>query len=233
VPTRLGIARQSRAQPGFRNVDIANGAQDNYLRLFAADLAAFNGTVYLRYAHEMNGFWYPWSRDAANYRRAWRHIVRLFRDVGARNVRFLWSVNPNLYESQSAWMRGLRPYWPGSAYVDDIGSTMINFGGAKRYAVSNFEPRLRALHRTYAKPVMLTEVNTQYGGRVRWLQDFRHMLRRTPWVTSVAWSQLSSRGAAHLNSAGDLHWNVQHDPPSAAVLRGIIQDGLARGRPGA
>ena len=31
---------------------------------FARSLARFPGTVYLRYAHEMNGYWYPWSRDA-------------------------------------------------------------------------------------------------------------------------------------------------------------------------
>jgi hypothetical protein len=31
-----------------------------------------------------------------------------------------------------------------------------------------------------------------------------------------------------MRTAGDLHWNVQKDPASAAVLRGIIDDGLGR-----
>jgi hypothetical protein len=28
--------------------------------------------------------------------------------------------------------------------------------------------------------------------------------------------------------AGDLHWDVRRDPAAAAVLRGIIDDGLGR-----
>ena len=230
VPTKLGVYRQSHPQPGLRNVDIANGRQDRYIRRFAADLAEFDGTVYLRYAHEMNGFWYPWSRDAYNYKRAWKHVVGLFREVGATNVRFLWSVNPNLYGSQQAMIQSTRAYWPGSGYVDFVGSTMINFGGVKVYGVHRFEPRLRALHRAYRKPLMLTEVNTQYGGRVGWLRDFGGMLRRMPWLTAVAWSQLPSRGADQMTRPGDLNWDIQLDPPSAATLRGIISDGLGAPR---
>jgi len=226
VRAKLGVYRQSYPQRGYRNVDIANGSQDRYIRRVARGLSTFDGTVYLRYAHEMNGFWYPWSWNAPAYRRAWRRMVRLFRQVGALNVRFVWSTNPNLYETKSAWMRNLRLYWPGDEYVDALGTTMINFGGKKLYAVSDFVPRLRALHRQFRKPVLITEANTQYGGRVAWLRDFRAMLRRSPWITAVAWSQLPSRGAAQMRDPGDLHWNVQRDPCAAAVLRGIIRDGL-------
>jgi hypothetical protein len=49
-----------------------------------------------------------------------------------------------------------------------------------------------------------------------------------PWVTAVAWSQLPSRGAAHMSRAGDMHWDVQRDPASASILRGLIDDGLGR-----
>jgi hypothetical protein len=109
---------------------------------------------------------------------------------------------------------------------------MINFGGSKRYAVKGFEPRIRALHRSYSKPVFITEVNTHYGGRLTWLENFRSMLHRMPWIKGVVWSQLPSRGAAQMKHPGvlhwdaDLHWDVQADPASAAVLRGIIEDGL-------
>jgi Glycosyl hydrolase family 26 len=232
VRARLGVYRQSFPQRGYRNVDIANGSQDRYIRLVARGLATFPGKVYLRYAHEMNGFWYPWSWNAPEYRRAWRRIVRMFREVGAHNVRFVWSANPNLYEPKDVWMRNLRLYWPGDDYVDALGTTMINFGGGKLYTVSDFLPRLRALHREFAKPLLITEANTQYGGRVPWLEDMRRMLQQAPWITAVAWSQLPSRGAAQMNDPGNLHWDVQRDPCSAAILRGIIGDGLD-GRPAA
>jgi mannan endo-1,4-beta-mannosidase len=224
VPTARGLAAQFKPQLGYRNSDIALGWQDGYIERFARSLAGFDGTVYLRYAHEMNGSWYPWSRDASAYRRAWRHLVNVVRRAGADNVRFVWSVNPSLYVPDTAWLRNLRRYWPGSRYVDLVGSTMINFGGDKDYTVSRFAPRLRVLHRLYWKPMMITELNTEYAGRVRWLRDLRRMLPGMPWIKGVAWSQLPSRGKAHLDSVGDLDWDVQQDPAAARVLRLIVED---------
>jgi hypothetical protein len=229
VPPELGITEQFRAQPGYRNGDIAAGAQDPYLVRFAESLASFRGRVDLRYAHEMNGTWYPWSHDPIAYRRAWRHVVRVFRSVGARNVRFVWSPNPSLYVPFRTWLPSVRVYWPGRRYVDAVGSTMINFGGEKRYAVERFAARLRALRALYRKPVMLTEVNTVYGGRLRWLRELRRMLRRLRWIRSLAWFQHRSRGAVQIERTGRLDWDVRRDPAAAAVLRSIVRDALRNG----
>ena len=228
VPVELGIVEQFRAQPGYTNAEIAAGAQDAYITAFAQSLATFKGRVDLRYAHEMNGTWYPWSHDPIGYRQAWRRIVRLFRTAGAGNVRFVWSPNPSLFLPRRAWRRSVRVYWPGRRYVDAVGSTMINFGGGKRYAVARFLPRLRALHRTFRKPVLLTEVKTEHRGRLRWLRSLRRMLRRTRWIRSVTWFQHTSRGQAQLDRAGRLDWDVQSDPAAAAILRRIIADGRGR-----
>jgi mannan endo-1,4-beta-mannosidase len=225
VPAALGIVEQFRAQPGYSNREIAAGAQDAYITAFAQTLATFQGRVDLRYAHEMNGTWYPWSHDPISYRRAWRRIVRLFRAAGAANVRFVWSPNPSLFLPMRPWRRSVRVYWPGRRYVDAVGSTMINFGGGKRYAVARFRPRLRALHRLFRKPVMLTEVKTEHRGRIRWLRDLRRLLRRTPWIRSVTWFQHASRGQAQIDRAGKLDWDVQADPAAAAILRAISRDG--------
>jgi mannan endo-1,4-beta-mannosidase len=225
VPAELGVAEQFRPQPGYTNADIARGVQDAYITRFAQSLATFRGRVDLRYAHEMNGTWYPWSHDPIEYRNAWRHIVGLFRFAGARNVRFVWSPNPSLFLARRTWLRSVRVYWPGRRYVDAVGSTMINFGGSKRYAVKRFVPRLRTLHRRYHKPVMLTEVNTARRGRLRWMRDLRRMLRRTPWIRSIAWFQHESRGQVQIRGAGRLDWDVRRDRAAARVLRGIIRDG--------
>ena len=141
-------------------------------------------------------------------------------------MRFVWSVNPSLYLPLKRWRRSVRVYWPGRRYVDAVGSTMINFGGQKHYAVSRFVPRLRALRRLYRKPVALTEVSTAHRGRIRWLRNLRRMVRRNPWIRSVAWFQRQSRGQVQIQGSGRLDWDVQTDPVAAAVLRGIIRDGL-------
>jgi mannan endo-1,4-beta-mannosidase len=232
VPVQLGAA-QSLPQRGYRNRDILHGAQDPYIRRFARSLATFRGTVYLRYAHEMNGDWYPWSLEPRFYVLAWRRLVRLFHAVHADNVRFVWSVNPNQYQGKRPWLSHLRLYWPGTRWVDYVGSTMIDFGGVRRrrYQISRFAPRLAILRREFHKPLMLTETNTEYDGRVSWLSDFRRMLRGMPWIRAVVWSQLTSRGQAHMKGAGELNWDVQTDPPAAAVLRAIARDGRSRHAP--
>jgi hypothetical protein len=226
VPAAEGLAAQAEQQPGYRNIDIARGAKDAYIFRFARSLARFPGTVYLRYAHEMNGYWYPWSRDARAYRWAWQRIVRIFHLVGARNVRFVWSVNPNLYEPRAVWLRNLRRYWPGRRFVDDVGSTMIDFGGTKNYPVAHFLPRLRTLRALYRKPIVLTEVNTDFDGRAPWLRDLRRALAGRRWIRAVMWSQLPSRGNAHRAGGGYLNWDVQRDPVAAALLASIIRDGV-------
>jgi mannan endo-1,4-beta-mannosidase len=232
VPVALGDA-QSRNQRGYRNRDILHGVQDRYIRRFARSLATFRGTIYLRYAHEMNGDWYPWSHEPRLYALAWRRLVRLFRAAGAHNVRFVWSVNPNQYQGKRPWLAHLRQYWPGARWVDYVGSTMIDFGGRRRarYQVDRFAPRFEILRRVFRKPLMLTETNTEYAGRVAWLRDLRRMLNRMPWIRAVVWSQLKSRGQAHMIGAGELNWNVETDPAAAAVLRAIVRDGR-RGRAG-
>jgi mannan endo-1,4-beta-mannosidase len=226
VPSALGVGAQARQQPGYRNIDIARGAQDRYIMRFASELARYPGTVYLRYAHEMNGYWYPWSHDARAYRWAWQRIVRLFGVAGARNVRFVWSANANLYEPARVWRKTLRHYWPGRRYVDLVGTTMIDFGGNKDYPVREFAPRLRSLRREYDKPIVLAETNTEARGATRWLSDLRTMLRRMPWIRGVYWSQLPSRGKVQQRGTGVVDWDVQRVPSAATQLRKIIRDGV-------
>ena len=226
VASALGVGAQARPQPGYRNVDIARGVQDRYITHFARELARFPGTVYLRYAHEMNGYWYPWSHDPAGYRWAWRRIVRLVRLSGARNVRFVWSVNANLYEPAAVWRATMRRYWPGRRYVDLVGTTMIDFGGTKDYPVREFAPRLRALRQLYGKPIVLAETNTEAEGAVGWLRDLRSLLRRMPWIRGVFWSQLPSRGKVQQRGTGVVDWDVQREPLAAAQLSAIIRDGV-------
>jgi hypothetical protein len=223
VPARLGWHAQAKPQPVYANLAIASGALDPYITRFARSLGSFHGAVYLRYAHEMNGFWYPWSVDSRAYVRAWRRVVRIVRSV-APNVRFVWSINPNLYERRQVWLRHARLYWPGTRYVDVVGSTMINFGGLKNYTVARFEPALVNLRRAFGKPVFLTETNTEWIGRVRWLRDLGGLLARHTWIRAVAWSQLPSRGAIQRKGkTGNLDWSVTRDPAAAAALRGAAK----------
>jgi hypothetical protein len=227
VSAAKGKTAQYAEQPEFSNATIAAGKKDDYIRSWAKSVAASGLIVYVRYAHEMNGDWYPWSRDPAGYVAAWRRVVDIFRAEGATNARFVFSLNPSVFEPEAGWAENLRKYWPGDDYVDLLGSTMINFGARKEYSVAEFVARFEAARKVFNKKLIITELNTAAEGRVKWLTDLRTWLDTTgaDWVEGLALSQADSRGAAQLgDKVGDLSWNVISDPDTQPVIRGILQD---------
>lgn len=215
--------QQSGVQRRFTNAAIADGERDAYARAVAADVAEYSGPVFIRYAHEMNGFWYPWSRRPREYVAAWRHLYDLFEDEGATNAVWIWSVNTNLFQRQRAFRAGLDAYWPGKRYVDWVGSTMINFGGVKETAPGEFLGRI-ALLRRYHKPVMVTETNVHHGERVAWLRALRAELWNAPWVRALIWSQAPSLGGQTLDGIGDMNWSALEDDAAARILTDIRRD---------
>jgi mannan endo-1,4-beta-mannosidase len=101
---------------------IASGQYDNYLRTYADSVRSFNHKVILGFGHEMNGPWFSWGwrhTRAKVFVAAWRHIVDVFRQQGASNVIWLWTINvdpPNddAIQNPARW-------WPGSTYVNWVG----------------------------------------------------------------------------------------------------------------
>ena len=75
----------------------------------------------LSFDHEMNGNWYSWGyqhESPATFVAAWRHVVTIFREQGARNVTWLWTVN--IVDGLSD-VTDPAPWWPGSSYVNWVG----------------------------------------------------------------------------------------------------------------
>ena len=88
------------------------GKHDRYIREWARAAKAFGKPVIVRLAHEMNGTWFPWSltnfdNSPVGSWAAWRHVVRIFRNVGARNVMFLWSPFQRCGTCSSATLRAV------------------------------------------------------------------------------------------------------------------------------
>jgi mannan endo-1,4-beta-mannosidase len=99
---------------------IANGQYDSYLSLYAESVKAYRHPVILSFGHEMNGDWYSWGyrrTKPAEFVAAWRHIVRLFRALGATNVTWMWTVNI-IDDSERGVIARPQAWWPGRAYVN-------------------------------------------------------------------------------------------------------------------
>jgi hypothetical protein len=103
---------------------IASGRYDGYLSAYAEAVRAYHHPVILSFGHEMNGNWSSWGyrhTSPAAFVAAWRHIVSLFRALGAQNATWLWTVNI-INDSRSGKVDGnLRHWWPGSSYVTWVG----------------------------------------------------------------------------------------------------------------
>lgn len=123
------LAGQGAVQPNFTLAKISNGTHDAYITSVANQLvAAGNPKVSIRFAHEMNGTWYPWAEQAngnlpGQYVTAWKHVVDIFDAKGLTNVDWVWA--PNVPDSGLLAYGGL---YPGSAYVDHTALDGFNFG---------------------------------------------------------------------------------------------------------
>jgi hypothetical protein len=137
---------------------IAAGQYDPYLRSYAAAVKAFGGRVIISFGHEMNGNWYSWAyrhTSPAVFVAAWRHIVTVFRQHGARNVTWLWSVNvidaKRHIPSPARW-------WPGSSYVTWVGIDGYYLKPSWTFA-SLFGPTIKAIRALTLAPIMISETS--------------------------------------------------------------------------
>lgn len=151
-------------QSNYTLTKVINGTHDAYMTTFLNAVKALGFPVMIRWAHEMNGNWYPWSEGVntnttGQYVTAWRHVVDLARSLGVTNVQWVWSPTTNY--AGSIAISGL---YPGDTYVDVIGVNGYNFGatgtGGWRTPSQLFDPTVADIAKvnTGGKPVWVTEV---------------------------------------------------------------------------
>jgi Glycosyl hydrolase family 26 len=176
----------------FRLRAIAAGRYDAYLRRSAKAAAAWGRPVLVRFAHEMNGNWYPWGRggpgsSAGAFKRAWRHVVRLFRRQGADNVLWVWS--PNIDNSGQF---PFRKYYPGDAWVDWVGPDGFNWGLRNEWNsfTKVFAKTYRSLRHLSSRPMLICETgSSEHGGpKARWVsRALRTEIPRFGRIEGVVW----------------------------------------------
>ena len=188
----LGDGGYDRA--AFPMQEIAAGVHDDYLYRWADELIAWGGTVYLRFAHEPNGDWYPWSPAGGTppevYVAAWRHVHDLFAVKNAHNVRWIWAVNVTDDPGDE-----LGPLYPGDAYVDVVGVDGYNWGTTQQWSRWQrpdelFGPTLAAVTRLApGKPVVLTEVASaeEGGSKATWIRDLVSYVDLRRDVSAFIW----------------------------------------------
>jgi len=141
---------------GISIAAIAAGGYDSYLRTFAEAVRAYHRPVILSFGHEMNGNWYSWGythTSPATFVAAWRHVVTLFRRLGAQNVTWLWTVNSI---HQPTGVPAPNPWWPGNSFVTWVGIDGYYTTSSSVFA-SVFGPTIADVRTLTRKPILIAE----------------------------------------------------------------------------
>ncbi len=79
--------------------------------------------MFIRFAHEFNGNWYPWKvtpTDVTNFKNAWARFASL-RNQYFPGAQIVWCPNAG-----SSYAYDIRTLYPGNSYVDIIGVDKYN-----------------------------------------------------------------------------------------------------------
>jgi hypothetical protein len=143
---------------GINVASIASGKYDGYLSSYAEAVRAYGHPVIFSFGHEMNGDWSSWGyrhTSSSTFVAAWRHIVKLFRILGARNVTWLWTVNI-INDTQRGRIPSPRPWWPGSSYVTWVGIDGYYLKPNWSFAPL-FGPTIEAVRSLTNSPILIAE----------------------------------------------------------------------------
>jgi len=194
---------------------IASGSYDSYIRSSARLAKSYGSELMVRFAHEMNGTWYPWSGSPTTYVAAWRHVVSIFREEGATNVKWVWAPNVDRTGSMP-----FSSYFPGEEWVDYIGLDGYNFGDSPGNQWHSLEEVFSASYTQItalsAKPLIITETgsNESGGSKAEWIRTgfIKTIPQKFPRVTGVIW----------FNKEQDsINWRVDSSQSSLEAFREV------------
>ncbi|CAN5790832.1 hypothetical protein BH23CHL8_BH23CHL8_09950 [soil metagenome] len=203
---------------------IAAGRYDGYIRTWAKEAKQYGKRVLVRYAHEINAAFFPWTtrhplcgNTVKDFKQGWKHVVGIFRKVGATNVRFVWTV-----AKKTCATKGCNPYkafYPGDKWVDFAGFSSFNWGAQKNNWVS-MENGVSGIMKKFKdftrKPIIIAELatNTYTGSsappgasKPQWIREgYPTVYKKHPQIKAIIYLNVDLSGIGHpdwsLNTPG-------------------------------
>lgn len=192
---------------------VTEGVYDQYLQQFSQQIIALKRPVYIRFAHEMDNPFYPWSKVGGNtpqeFKAAWKYIHDFFQNKAAYNVIWVW----NPWKSEA-----VDTYFPGRQYVDWIGVTNLNYGAINSSGKwTSMEELYKPFHQNpifrSGIPVMLAEMGSlvSEGRQDDWFKAaFKARNKFKEIKGFVFFNSSHDKNIPGENVAGMLDWNVKN-----------------------
>lgn len=209
-------------QPAYSLSAIASGQYDSYVTAWARAAKAWGHPMFLRFAHEMNQPYYPWSvgvngNTSASYVAAWQHVHSIFTTNGATNVSWVWS--PTLDYSGTTPLTQL---WPGASYVDWLGvdgyngGTALPWGGWLTFD-QLFAHTLQEFSSLGAgKPMMIAEMASveQGGSKSAWITEALQAVWNYPGLRAFVW----------FNQSKEADWRIESSASAQSAFATAVAD---------
>jgi beta-mannanase len=198
---------------------IASGLVDRVINQQARSLRRLRKPVMLAFHHEPENDVGRYG-TAAEYRAAFRHIVRRFRAEHARNVRFVCILEGYTYDGGNG---GVRQWYPGRKFVDWAAADAYNWApGRAGYSWRSFKSAFKGFYswgKLRHKPLMAAEFGTQEKpgdptAKARWITNARRTLRGWPRMKAVV----------YFNSNSQWPWWINTSRSSLRAYRGLVHD---------
>jgi len=200
---------------------LLNGGYDKYISDFSLQLKAVGKPVFLRFGHEMNGDWYPWSAlklGKEKYISIYRHVKDIFGRNNVNNVKWVFSVN---WEDVPKDKNSFICYYPGDAYVDYVGIDGYNWGTNKPWSkwmgfYEIFGKRYAEIQNDIHKPVLITEFSStsEGGNKGEWIRKALQSIKKMPNV----------QGFILFNVNKETDWGFLGTDESAKILKKQLKD---------
>ena len=192
---------------------IVAGRSDAYLRSYAASVRRYGHPVILSFGAEMNGSWYSWGSGHTRpdvFVAAWRHVVSVFRRSGARNVRWLWTVN-----STNATAAPLKRWWPGNSYVNIVGIDGYYYRRADTFE-SVFGTTITEVRRFTRTPILISETATGPVAGPAKIADLFAGVREYHLLGLVWFDETQHHGIYHQD------WRLEDSPAALGAFRKAV-----------
>jgi Bacterial Ig domain/Glycosyl hydrolase family 26 len=156
----------------------------------------------------------------ADYRAAWRRVVRVFRDRRATNVVWVWNLMATTF--RPAARPAAASYYPGDDVVDWIAADGYNWFGsthvrnAPRRSFAEVFGSFYTWGSSRGKPLMIAEFGVLEDaanelGKAQWLTDARETVKTWPSIKALV----------YYNARG---WWFDSSPPSLDAFRALTAD---------
>lgn len=188
--------------------DIAAGDDDEYLQTYADAVRNFGHPVVIGFGHEMNASWYSWGYGhvpAPTFVAAWQHLVTVFRQQGADNVTWLWTI-----EADGPGTGPIASWWPGPKYVNWVGIDGFYYKPTDTFD-SVFGRTIAQVRNLTTTPVLLSEtaVGPAAGQYPKIVDLFEGVAKAK--ILGLVWFDFAQSGGPYHQD-----WRIE-DSPSATL----------------